>query len=147
MEYIIPISIIIAIYLVIILAWRTISKALDINYQKNKIESDRLIKDTIIDDSALKMLDSLINEIIEEYVILELRPKNVFYINNNIESEMREYIVDQITERMPVLLMKKLEYVCNPNHIGELIGKRVYMSVMNYVLEFNVNSEQKPKNK
>ena len=59
---------------------------------------------------------------------------------------MREYIVNQITERIPVLLMKKLEYVCNPNYIGDLIGKRVYMSVMNYVLEFNVNSEHKPKN-
>ena len=146
METVVIISIIVAFYLVIFLVWRSISKSLDIAYQKNKIESDKLIKDTVIDDSAIKSLDSLINEIIEEYVILELRPKDVFYINNSIESEMREYIVNQITERIPVLLMKKLEYVCNPNYIGDLIGKRVYMSVMNYVLEFNVNSEHKPKN-
>ena len=132
METVVIISIIVAFYLVIFLAWRSISKSLDIAYQKNKIESDKLIKDTLRDASAIKSLDSLINEIIEEYVILE--------------SEMREYIVNQITERIPVLLMKKLEYVCNPNYIGDLIGKRVYMSVMNYVLEFNVNSEHKPKN-
>ena len=81
METVVIISIIVAFYLVIFLAWRSISKSLDIAYQKNKIESDKLIKDTVIDDSAIKSLDSLINEIIEEYVILELRPKDVFYIN------------------------------------------------------------------
>ena len=144
METVVIISIIVAFYLVIFLAWRSISKSLDIAYQKNKIESDKLIKDTVIDDSAIKSLDSLINEIIELQKELKILKDS---INNNMESEMREYIVNQITERIPVLLMKKLEYVCNPNYIGDLIGKRVYMSVMNYVLEFNVNSDHKPKNK
>ena len=147
MEYFVPISLIIALYLTIFIAWKAIKKSLDIAYQKNKIESDKLIKDTIIDDSAIKSLDILINETIEEYVILELRPKDIYYINNNMESEMREYIVNQITDRISVLLIKKLEYVCNADHIGDLIGKRVYMAVMNYVLEFNVNSDHKPKNK
>lgn len=146
MDNFIIISIIIAIYLVILLAWRSIHRALDIAYQKNKIESDKLIKDTQIDSTIIENLDLLIKDVIEEYVILELKPKNIYYITNNIETEMREYIVNEITERIPVLLMKKLEFICNSDHIGDLIGKRVYMAVMNYVLEFNVNSEERPKN-
>ena len=146
MDKFIIISIIIAIYLAILLAWRSISRALDIAYQKNKIESDKLIKDTQIDNTIIENLDMLIKDVIEEYVIFELKPKNIYYITNNIEAEMREYIVNEITERLPVLLMQKLEFICNSEHIGDLIGTRVYMAVMNYVLEFNVNSEERPKN-
>ena len=44
MEYFVPISLIIALYLTIFIAWKAIKKSLDIVYQKNKIESDKLIK-------------------------------------------------------------------------------------------------------
>ena len=46
--------------------------------------------------------------------------------------------------------MKKLEYICNPDYLGDLIGKRVYMTVMNYVLDFNTsgnNTTSNTKNK
>ena len=63
---------------------------------------------------------------------------------------MREYIVEEVSNRIPVLLMKKLEYICNPDYLGDLIGKRVYMAVMNYVLDFNTsgnNTTSNTKNK
>ena len=140
--------IIIGIYIICatIAFYKLAKKSIEIKYQKNKIESDKLIKDTQIDNTIIENLDMLIKDVIEEYVIFELKPKNIYYITNNIEAEMREYIVNEITERLPVLLMKKLEFICNSDHIGDLIGKRVYMAVMNYVLEFNVNSEERPKN-
>ena len=135
--------IIIGIYIICatIAFYKLAKKSIEIKYQKNKIESDRLIKDTTIDNSAIESLDTLIQDILEEYVILQMKPKvrDIYYINNNMETEMREYIVEEVSNRIPVLLMKKLEYICNPDYLGDLIGKRVYMAVMNYVLEFNTN--------
>lgn len=125
------------------LGFKTCNKALDIMYQKNKIESDRLIKDTVIDDSAIKQLDIMIDEILKEYIILNLQAKDISYINNEVENQIREYVVEEVVKRIPVLLMKKLEYVCNADYIGELIGKRVYMAVTNYTLEFNVSDNKK----
>ena len=142
--------IIIVIYIVSITIafYKLAKKSIEIKYQKNKIESDRLIKDTTIDNSAIESLDTLIQDILEEYVILQMKPKvrDIYYINNNMETEMREYIVEEVSNRIPVLLMKKLEYICNPDYLGDLIGKRVYMAVMNYVLDFNTSGNNTTSN-
>ena len=142
--------IIIVIYIVSITIafYKLAKKSIEIKYQKNKIESDRLIKDTTIDNTAIESLDTLIQDILEEYVILQMKPKvrDIYYINNNMETEMREYIVEEVSNRIPVLLMKKLEYICNPDYLGDLIGKRVYMAVMNYVLDFNTSGNNTTSN-
>ena len=43
--------------------------------------------------------------------------------------------------------MKKLEYIYNSDYIGELIGKRIYMSVTDYSLRFNVENDSSQNNK
>ena len=115
--------------------------------KKNKIESDKLIKDTDIDNKVLDQLDSIINDILEEYVVFEIKTKDITYISNSIEDKIRAYITEEITKRISVLLMKKLEYIYNSDYIGELIGKRIYMSVTDYSLRFNVENDSSQNNK
>ena len=145
MEYFILLLIVYFVTLFII--YKLISRSLDIKLQKNKIESDKLIKDTDIDNKVLDQLDSIINDILEEYVVFEIKTKDITYINNSIEDKIRAYITEEITKRISVLLMKKLEYIYNSDYIGELIGKRIYMSVTDYSLRFNVENDPLQNNK
>lgn len=145
MEYFI--LLLIVYFVTLFMIYKLISRSLDIKLQKNKIESDKLIKDTDIDNKVLDQLDSIINDILEEYVVFEIKTKDITYISNSIEDKIRAYITEEITKRISVLLMKKLEYIYNSDYIGELIGKRIYMSVTDYSLRFNVENDSSQNNK
>ena len=145
MEYFI--LLLIVYFVTLFMIYKLISRSLDIKLQKNKIESDKLIKDTDIDNKVLDQLDWIINEILEEYVGFEIKTKDITYISNSIEDKIRAYITEEITKRISVLLMKKLEYIYNSDYIGELIGKRIYMSVTDYSLRFNVENDSSQNNK
>lgn len=145
MEYFI--LLLIVYFVTLFMIYKLISRSLDIKLQKNKIESDKLIKDTDIDNKVLDQLDSIINDILEEYVVFEIKTKDITYISNSTEDKIRAYITEEITKRISVLLMKKLEYIYNSDYIGELIGKRIYMSVTDYSLRFNVENDSSQNNK
>ena len=137
---------ILILYLItLFVIYKLASRFIDVELQKNKIKSDELIKDTKIDNTALDVLDSLINDVLEEYAVFEIKTKNIDYINNKLEDKIRDYLTEEIPKRISILLMKKLEYMYNSEYIGELIGKRIYMIVTDYTLRFNVENEQTTK--
>ena len=137
---------ILILYLItLFVIYKLASRFIDVELQKNKIKSDELIKDTKIDNTALDVLDSLINDVLEEYAVYEIKTKNIDYINNKLEDKIRDYLTEEIPKRISILLMKKLEYMYNSEYIGELIGKRIYMIVTDYTLRFNVENEPTTK--
>ena len=137
---------ILILYLItLFVIYKLASRFIDVELQKNKIKSDELIKDTKIDNTALDVLDSLINDVLEEYAVFEIKTKNLDYINNKLEDKIRDYLTEEIPKRISILLMKKLEYMYNSEYIGELIGKRIYMIVTDYTLRFNVENEPTTK--
>lgn len=137
---------ILILYLItLFVIYKLVSRFIDVELQKNKIKSDELIKDTKIDNTGLDILDSLINDVLEEYAIFEIKTKNIDYINNKLENKIRDYLTEEIPKRISILLMKKLEYMYNSEYIGELIGKRIYMIVTDYTLRFNVENEPTTK--
>lgn len=137
---------ILILYLItLFIIYKLVSRFIDVELQKNKIRSDELIKDTKIDNTGLDALDSLINDVLEEYAVFEIKTKNVDYISNKIEDKIRDYLIEEIPKRISILLIKKLEYMYNSEYIGELIGKRIYMVVTDYALRFNVENEPTTK--
>lgn len=137
---------ILILYLItLFIVYKLVSRFIDVELQKNKIRSDELIKDTKIDNTGLDALDYLINDVLEEYAVFEIKTKNVDYISNKIEDKIRDYLIEEIPKRISILLMKKLEYMYNSEYIGELIGKRIYMAVTDYALRFNVENEPTTK--
>ena len=137
---------ILILYLItLFVIYKLASRFIDVELQKNKIKSDELIKDTKIDNTALDVLASLINDLLEEYAVFEIKTKNIDYINNKLEDKIRDYLTEEIPKRISLLLMKQLEYMYNSEYIGELIGKRIYMIVTDYTLRFNVENEPTTK--
>ena len=111
--------------------------------RKNLIALDKLILDTKIDHSAVEVLDSIIKECLEEYIILHPMDSNITYITTSMEKELIEFVSTNASERISPILVKKLRYKYNEDFIPGLIGSRVYLAVMDYVLSVNIGSSDK----
>lgn len=100
-----------------------------------------------LDTSALDILDNIINEALNEYTIFNMPAKEINYINSKEEEKIISYMQVEVAKRIPTTLYKKLEIILNTEYIGNYIGTRIYMTVLNYVLEVNTGSEQKNQKK
>jgi len=85
-------------------------------------------------------LDYIIKEALDEYIIFNIQPKNIYYINSEMESRIVENLTEKIPDRLSETLLYNLSIVYSESFIGELIGRRIYMIVLNYVLEFNLTN-------
>lgn len=114
-----------------------------INDEKNKLERDKFIKEFNVDErkKIVDALDDLITEILAEYVMLQIKAKDIDYINTDIENKMRDFITEQLPNRMPDLLLKKLKFAYNEDYIGALIGSRIFFAITDYRLNTNIQKE------
>ena len=92
-------------------------------------------------------MDYIINDTLDQYVIFQLQPKNVYYINNKIEEEIINYMTDHIPDKLSNTLMQQLRLVYNEEYVAEFIASRIYMAVLNYVIEYNVNNSPEKNDK
>jgi len=127
--------------IIVILGYRLISKYLDLLENKYTLRSEELNRNTeYSEEKIINHLDYIINECIDQYTIFNLQPKNIYYINNKIETELLNYVSERIPLRISMLLMQQLRLVYNEDYVAEFIGSRIYMAVLNFVLEYNVNN-------
>lgn len=113
-------------------------------YLKTKLNDRTVTKDLFYDENEIiKHLDYLITEGIEEYILLHINPNdNIHYINSKLETEIIDYLKKEIPERISSVLYDKLTFMYSEKYIGEFIGKRIYLSVTQYVLDFNVDNKK-----
>ena len=95
----------------------------------------------------LYILDKIINEALNEYTIFNMPAKEINYINSKEEEKIISYMQVEVAKRIPTTLYKKLEIILNTEYIGNYIGTRIYMTVLNYVLEVNTGSEHNNQKK
>lgn len=124
----------------IILIYKLGKRYLEINAQKISLNRDELVKSEYNEAAIIGHLDYIINEALDQYVIFQLQPKNIYYINSKIETEIIEFLTDKVPDRISFKLMQQLELIYNRNFIPEFIGSRIYMIVLNYVLDYNINN-------
>ena len=133
--------------IVIILLYNLINKVLNIFIKKLSLDSDNLIKNTQYkEDDIINHLDYIIKEALDEYILLNIKPKEIYYINTKMENMIIDYLSDEIPKRLSKTLITHLSFIYNNEYIGEFIGKHIYMIVLEYVLDYNMNSAQETKN-
>ena len=131
---------------VIILGYRTIKKYLDIFRRDTQIKADQLLKDSSYDEKKIiEHLDYIINEALDDYVLFNLESKQVYYINNALETKIVEHLSEEVPKRISVTLQTHLSFIYNSEFIGEYIGQRIYMTVTNYVVAYNLNHEDQAR--
>ena len=106
-------------------------------------------KQAVIDETIPRILDLIITECFEDYKLLVLIPKNEFHINDKREDEIRRDLAEKVETRLSPVAVDKLSLYYNINNLDKIIGEKIYISVMSYVIEVNSlkdNLEEVPKN-
>jgi len=90
--------------------------------------------------SAIKDLDNLISECIQEYTLMN-DLQNPVYINDITETKIREEVINLVIAKLSKRLIRKLTITYNPEVVHKIIAIRVYMIVMRLVVEINKDKD------
>ena len=90
-------------------------------------------------EKIIAHLDELITDALNRYNILNLAPMNTLYITSSMQDEIMQKLVNEIPKQISPVLMDKLSLLYNDDYINTFLGEYIYMSVVNFVLNFNVN--------
>jgi len=97
---------------------------------------------------AIFQLDSLISECIQEYSLMN-GIAGLTFINDKEETKIRTEVTNMVVAKMSDQLVSKLIAQYNENVIHEIVATRVYIIVMNLVIEINKDkptSDKAPAN-
>ena len=96
------------------------------------------------EDAIIEHLNYIVNEALNQYVLLNIIPQNLYNINTKKEQEIIEHLSQEVPKRLSSDLIRKLSLIYNESYVGTFIGQYIYMTVVNYVLEFNSTELHKP---
>ena len=91
----------------------------------------------IIDSSIPQILDTIITDAFQDYQVMELLPRNEPYITDEREKEIRSKLIEKVANRLSPMALDKISLFYNIHKIDEIIADKVYIIVMNYVIEHN----------
>ena len=102
-------------------------------FVNNKHEEFILTTDFSI---AIKELDSLISDCIQEYMVMN-GLANTTYINDKLETQIRKETTNLVTAKLSNTLFKKLSYLYNEESVYTVIAARIYIIIMNFTIQTN----------
>lgn len=85
---------------------------------------------------AIKELDSLISDCIQEYMVMN-GLANTTYINTKLETQIRTETTNLVTAKLSNTLYKKLAYLYNEEAVYTVIAARIYIIIMNFTIQTN----------
>lgn len=124
----------IAIVIMLVLFYRHVKQ-----HQRQLLELARYSTNVqaIIDSSIPQILDTIITDAFQDYQIMELFPRNEPYITDDREKEIRSGLIEKVANRLSPMALDKISLFYNIHKIDEIIADKVYIIVMNYVIEHN----------
>ena len=115
---------------------------------KNLIERDiEMYKIQYSEQDILTHLDYIIQECLDYYIAMTLAPKRLSYISSSMETEMLDKLGETVQSRISPTLYSKLSLIYSADQIGIIIGEKIYTKVLEYIIQFNVENENKENKK
>ena len=128
----------------LILAYIIARKFARVMNSKNLMERDiEMYKIKYSEQDILTHLDFIITECLDYYIAMTFTPKNLYYINNNTETEIINKLGEIVPARISPTLYSQLSLIYDANQIASVIGEKIYTKVLEYVIQFNVQNEHK----
>lgn len=119
---------------------KNITKAIN---NKNLILRDvEMYKIKYSEEEISAHLDFIINECFDFYIVMNLMPKNLDYINNNTEKEIIKHLSEIVPERISSTLYSQLSLIYNSNQVPKIIAEKIYSRVLEYVLNYNIQNKK-----
>lgn len=108
------------------------------NREKNRIQEFTTTANLTIDHTIGEKLDKYISDNLTEYLVLNIHIlENNQYINEELETEIREGFTTYISDRLSPIFMQQLSMYYNIDNIHQVIGNKIYIAITNYVAAMN----------
>lgn len=109
------------------------------SHQKELLELGRYSTNVqaMIDDNIPGILEAIINDAFRDYQIMNLIPRGELYITDEREKEIRSDLIDKVVIRLSPMALDKISLFYNVHQIDAIIADKVYITVMNYVVDHN----------
>ena len=110
-----------------------------INFKYDELQLKQYDIDTHLDVSGNieTRLDTLIESCFQEYSLMHLIYKTDWYIKEEEEIQISKDICTLVSDRISPVMLKQLALYYNEQAIFDIIAKRVYFKVTNFVIEHN----------
>lgn len=96
-----------------------------------------------IDLSIPEILNLVIQDSFNDYKIKTLLPLEEGYINATREDQIREELIQMVSNRISNAALDKLSLFYNIQNIAAIMADKIYITVMQYVIEHNVTVTNK----
>lgn len=114
-------------------------------YRASKTHNQDLIKLTryatnvqaTIDDSIPELLSKIIDDAFTDYQIMKLIPLNEGYITDEREKEIRDGLVEIVSNRISPMAVDKLSLFYNTANLSNILADKIYIKVMDYSINHN----------
>lgn len=110
-----------------------------INFKYDELQLKQYDIDTHLDVSSNieTRLDTVIESCFQEYSLMNLIYKTDWYIKEEEEIKISKDICTLVSDRISPVMLKQLALYYNEQAIFDIIAKRVYFKVTNFVIEHN----------
>jgi predicted Holliday junction resolvase-like endonuclease len=110
-----------------------------LEYKYTELEQKQYDIDTHLNvsDDIETRLDTVIESCFQEYSLMNLIYKTDWYITEKEEIQISKDICSLVSDRVSPVMMKQLALYYNEDAIYDIIAKRVYFKVTNFVIEHN----------
>ena len=110
-----------------------------IKFKYDELELKKYDIDTHLNvtDNIETRLDTVIESCFQEYSLMNLIYKTNWYIKEEEEIQISKDICSLVSDRISPVMLKQLELYYNEDAISDIISKRVYFKVTNFVIEHN----------
>lgn len=110
-----------------------------IKFKYDELELKKYDIDTHLNvtDNIETRLDTVIESCFQEYSLMNLIYKTNWYIKEEEEIQISKDICSLVSDRISPVMLKQLELYYNEDAIYDVIAKRVYFKVTNFVIEHN----------
>lgn len=126
--------ILICFFIIIIWIMSIIAKEMFLKRKNIQIQNSLDMGDGEI---IFKALDSIIDDSLNTYIVLNLAFKDVPYIPEKEQTKMTNYVYKDVIEKLSPQFIDQLSMIYRKDYINKEISKRVQLSVMNYVIQTN----------
>lgn len=110
-----------------------------INFKYDELQLKQYDIDIHLDVSSNieTRLDTVIESCFQEYSLMNLIYKTDWYIKEEEEIKISKDICTLVSDRISPVMLKQLALYYNEQAIFDIIAKRVYFKVTNFVIEHN----------
>jgi hypothetical protein len=122
--------------------WGSVLYGLTILNRKTDIEETKC-KVELFDPTTPQIIENLIAECFDEYIVFNEGYKDKEYISEEDEERILKIVTENVLAKMSEPVLIKIRAFYNKESVEENLSKKIYMIVMNYSIKNNLIEQTK----